>query len=97
MRPGGELALVYRAQFADPRLRESPGIDPQKQHFWKGKGCKFGEKLHGVITRRQVVFKGNLQCTQRSFRKEAEARSRRTLRNNLSSYTVRRILKRVLP
>ena len=33
MRPYGVLDLVYRVKIADSGLRESPGIDPQTEHF----------------------------------------------------------------
>ena len=33
MRPYGVLDLVYRVKIADSGLGESPGIDPQTEHF----------------------------------------------------------------
>ena len=57
MRPCGVLDLEYRVKIADSGLRESPGIDSQKEHFWKKGDYKFVEKLHGVIMRRQVLLR----------------------------------------
>lgn len=90
MRPCGVLDLEYRVKIADSGLRESPGIDSQKEHFWKKGDYKFVEKLHGVIMRRQVLCEASFQFIQwkwqpMSLQKEAEPRGKRPLYYSLMS------------
>lgn len=90
MRPCGVLDLEYRVKIVDSGLRESPGIDSQKEHFWEKGDYKFVEKLHGVIMRRQVICEASFQFIQWkwqpvSLQKEAEPRGKRPLCYSLMS------------
>ena len=64
MRPYGVLDLVYRVKIADSGLGESPGIDPQTEHFLEKGDYKFVEKLYGLIMRRQVLCEASFQFIQ---------------------------------